>query len=61
MKFLYACGCICLCIYVRELCTWMCVWTCGTNGDMVSRGAVGCKRVVELDMSESVKKKYVFD
>ena len=50
-----------LMIYVRELCTWMCVWTCGTNGDGVSRGAVGCKRVVELDMSESVKKKYVFD
>ena len=33
-------------------CVW--TWTCGTNGDGVSRGAVGCKRVVELDMSEFV-------
>ena len=47
-----------------------CVRGCVENGHVgqmvtgchvASRGAVGCKRVVELDMSESVKKKYVFD
>ena len=45
----------------------MYVDVCGHVGQMVtgchvaSRGAVGCKRVVELDMSEFVEKKYVFD
>ena len=44
-------NCVRGCVYghVGQMVTW------------VSRGAVGCKRVVELDMSESVKKKYVFD
>ena len=56
-------------VYVDVFMCVNCVRGCvyGHVGQMVtgchvaSRGAVGCKRVVELDMSESVKKKYVFD